>query len=132
MITQSLFLRRVLALDAAATFASGLLLVAVAGLLEPWLGLPTAIQRIMGATFLVFGASVGLLSSRAVASPILVWAAIAYNAVFVVECLVGLAAGLISPTPLGTAFVLALAAVVAALALAERVGLAGSAATRAA
>lgn len=123
MIRPSGFLRRALLLDALSTSASGLLLVAASRQLEPWLGLSAGIKQATGATFLVFAALVGLLASRAAAPRILVWAVIAYNALFGVECLVALGVGMISPTPLGTTFVLMLAAVVAAFAAAERVGL---------
>src|SRR5262245_30347071 len=117
------FLRRVLIADAATSGAMGVLLIAAAGPLAELLTLPEALLRVAGVTLLPFAALVALLATREAVPRWGVWAVIAVNALWVVESVLLLVSGWVEPTPLGTAFVLARAAVVAVFAEAEYVGL---------
>jgi hypothetical protein len=112
----SLSLRQILALDAVSSGAMGLLLVAAAGLLEPFLGISAGFQQAAGAILIPYAAFVAWLASRSEPSRALTWLIVGINAVWVIESLLALAAGVISPTALGIAFVIAQAIVVGVLA----------------
>ncbi len=112
----SLNLRQILALDAMSSGGMGLLLVAAAGLLEPFLGISAAFQQAAGAILIPYAAFVAWLASRPEPSRGLVWTVVGINAVWVMESLLALAAGVIAPTALGLAFVIAQAIVVGVLA----------------
>jgi hypothetical protein len=123
------FLRNVLALDAAASGATGLLLVAGAGVLEDFLGLPTALMREAGLILLPYVAFVAWVGTREPIARSAVWAIIAANALWALASVGLLVSGLVLPTPLGYAFVIAQAAVVALLGELQYAGLKRPAAT---
>jgi hypothetical protein len=120
---QQVFLRRVLIADAAASAASGLLMLAGGGYLAPLLGLPSALLASAGTALLPFAAVVAYLATGETLWRGAVWAVIALNALWVADSLLLLVTGWVSPTGLGYAFVLAQAATVALLAELEYVGL---------
>jgi hypothetical protein len=117
------FLRNVLALDAAASGATGLLLVAGAGVLEDLLGLPVALLREAGLILIPYVAIVAWVGTREPIARSAVWAIIAANALWAVASVGLLVSGLVAPTPLGYAFVIAQAAVVAFLGELQYAGL---------
>lgn len=123
MMRPSLFLRRVLIVDALASAASGALMALGAGPLAAALALPEDLLRYAGIALLPFAALVGYLATRATLPRAAVGAVIAANALWVVESLWLLASGWLAPTALGIAFVLAQAAAVALLAELEYLGL---------
>jgi hypothetical protein len=110
-----LLLRHVLLLDAAASGAMSLLLIAGAGLLEGLLGLPVALMREAGLILIPYAALVAWVGTRELIARRAVWSIIAANALWAVASLGLLASGLVAPTGLGWAFVVAQAAAVAVL-----------------
>jgi hypothetical protein len=123
------FLRNVLVLDAAASGATGLLLVAGAGVLEDLLGLPVALLREAGLILIPYVAFVAWAATREPIAPRTVWAIIALNALWALASVGLLMSGLVAPTALGYAFVIAQAAVVALLGELQYWGLKRPAAT---
>jgi hypothetical protein len=121
-MTQS-FLRRILLADAATSAATGVLLLADAGLLAELLALPADLLRFSGIVLLPFAALVALLATREHLPRRAVWAVIAANALWALGSVLLLVSGWIEPAALGIAFVLAQALVVALFAEAEYVGL---------
>ena len=117
------FLRNVLLLDAAASGATGLLLIAGAGLLDGLLGLPAALMREAGLILVPYVAFVAWVGTRETVARGAVWAIIAANALWTVASAGLLMSGLVAPTTLGYAFVIAQAAVVALLGELQYVGL---------
>lgn len=117
------FLRKALLLDAAASGASALLLVAGAGLLDGLLGLPVALMREAGLILVPFVAFVAWVGTREEVARGPVWTIIAVNALWVVASIGLLASGWVAPTSLGYAFVIAQAAVVALFAEFQYAGL---------
>ena len=107
------FLRKALLLDAAASGATALLLIAGAGLLDTLLGLPVALTREAGLILVPFVALVAWVGTREHASRAAVWTIIVANALWVAASLGLLVSGWVAPTALGYAFVIAQAAVVA-------------------
>src|SRR4029453_16789910 len=75
----SSFLRRSLILDAVASGATGALMLAGAGLLEGWLGLPAALLRAAGLVLVPYVAFVGYLATRETLTPAAVWTVVAAN-----------------------------------------------------
>jgi hypothetical protein len=122
-MSQTVFLRRVLILDAVASGATGLLMLLGAGLLEQWLNLPAALLRYAGISLLPFAAIVAWLGLRASLSRAGVWAVIALNVLWVVDSAALLVSGWVDPALLGYVFVIFQAAVVAVLAELEFIGL---------
>jgi hypothetical protein len=116
-------LRLALIGDAVASGATGLLLAGGAGLLTGLLGLPEQLMRYAGLFLLPYAAVVAYVGTRAMVSRRAVWFIIGANAIWVVESLLLLASGWVSPTALGVAFVAAQALVVAAFAGAQFIGL---------
>lgn len=119
----TLFLRRVLLADAAASLATGLLMLLGAAMLGPLLDLPEALLRTAGAVLLPFAAFVAWLGSRPSPSRAAVWLVIACNAVWVVESILLLWLEWVTPNTLGSAFVIGQAAAVGVLAELEYFGL---------
>jgi hypothetical protein len=117
------FLRNVLLLDAAASGATGLLLIAGAGLLEGLLGLPVALMREAGLILVPYVAFVVWTGTRAEMARGAVWTIIAANVLWAVASVCLLVSGLVAPTALGYAFVIAQAAVVAILGELQYAGL---------
>jgi hypothetical protein len=112
-IHPSPFLRKALLLDAAASGATALLLIAGAGLLEGLLGLPVALMREAGLILVPFVAFVAWVGTRAEVSRGAIWTIVAANALWVIASIGLLVSGWVAPTALGYAFVIAQAGVVA-------------------
>jgi hypothetical protein len=74
------FLRRALLLDAVASGATGLLLIAGAGLLEGLLGLPTTLLRSADLVPVPYVAFVTFTGTRGAISPRAVWTIVTANA----------------------------------------------------
>ena len=119
-MTNSLFLRRILALDALSCLAMGLLMGLAAAALAPLFGLPEPLIRIAGLALLPLAAFIGWLASRPNPPRPLVWIVILGNLGWTAESFVTL--GQSHATALGTAFVSAQAVAVLGLALLEYVG----------
>lgn len=117
------FLRNALLLDAAATGATGLLLIGGAGVLEGLLGLPAALMRTAGLLLVPFVAFVTWAGTRERVAQGAVTLIIAVNVLWVVASVCLLVSGLVAPTLLGYAFVLAQAVTVALFAELQHVGL---------
>lgn len=119
----STFLRRALILDAVASGATGLLMIAGAGLIDGSLGLPAALLRGAGLVLVPYVAFVAYVGTReAIARPA-VWTVIAANALWAVASALLLVSGWVAPTALGYAFVIGQAVVVALLGELQYVGL---------
>lgn len=116
-------LRRALLIDAAATVAMGALLAVGAGSLEALLGLPVGLMRWAGLFLVPFAAVLAFTATRPRVSERAGWALIVCNALWAVDSFALLATGWVSPTALGTAFVAAQGAAVAAFAWLEYAGL---------
>jgi hypothetical protein len=108
------FLRNALLLDAAASGATGLLLIAGAGLLEGLLGLPVALMRGAGLVLMPYVAFVVWAGTRETIPAGAVWAIIVANAAWAIAS-VFLLMGTLTPTLLGTMFIIGQALVVALL-----------------
>jgi hypothetical protein len=121
-IPNSPFLRNALLLDAAASGATALLLVAGAGLLEGLLGLPVILMREAGLILVPFVAFLAWVGTRASVSRGAVCAIIAVNVLWVVASICLLLGGWVTPTLLGYAFVIAQAAAVGLFAELQYVG----------
>jgi hypothetical protein len=119
----TLFLRRALLLDALASGATGLLLIAAAGLLEGLLGLPAALLRGAGLVLVPYVALVIFTGTRADISHAAVWAVIVANVLWAAASALLLVSGWVAPTVLGYAFVVGQAAVVALLGELQYIGL---------
>jgi hypothetical protein len=124
----SSFLRRVLIIDAVISGATGLMLIAGADLLHDWLAVPAELARGAGLSLIPFALLVGYLATRQSVPRAGVWAVIVLNALWAVDSILLLIGGFVSPTALGTAFIIAQALAVAVLAELEYVGLRRSAA----
>lgn len=116
------FLRNALLLDAAASGATGLLLIAGAGLLEGLLGLPVALMRGAGLVLVPYVAFVVWAGTRETIPAGAVWAIIVANAAWAIAS-VFLLMGTLTPTLLGTMFIIGQALVVALLGELQYVGL---------
>jgi hypothetical protein len=117
------FLRRALTLDAAASGATGVLMIAGAGLVEGMLGLPAALLRGAGTVLVPYVAFVIYAGTRGTISGPAVWAIIVANVLWAAASALLLMSGWVAPTALGTAFVIAQAAVVALLGELQYMGL---------
>ena len=116
------FLRNALLIDAVASGGTGLLMIAGAGLLEGLLGLPAALLRGAGLVLVPYVAFVVWTGTREPISGAAVWAIIVANAAWAVAS-VFLLIGSLTPTLLGTIFVIGQALVVALLGELHYVGL---------
>lgn len=103
----SLFLRRVLQLDAAATGATGLLLLGGTGFLHGLLNLPVSLMTYAGIFCVGWALTLGIASLRERISHGFVWTIIVANVAWVIGSVALLVSGYVSPTPLGYAFVIA-------------------------
>jgi hypothetical protein len=117
------FLRRALQLDAVASGATALLMIAGAGLVEGLLGLPAALLRGAGLVLLPYVAFVIYTGTRETISRPAVWAIIVANVLWAAASALLLLSGWVAPTGLGYAFVIAQAFVVALLGELQYVGL---------
>ena len=123
MLRQNTFLRYALLADAVASGATGLLMIAGAGLLEGLLGLPTALMREAGLVLVPYVAFVAWVGTREAISRPAVQAIIAMNVLWVVGSVLVLVGGFVAPTVLGYAFVIAQAVVVGVFAELQFIGL---------
>lgn len=114
---------RVLAADAAISAACGVLMALGADLLSGMLGLPAALLTYAGIALLPWAALVGYLATRERLPIAVVWAVIACNVLWAVDCALLLIFGGVSPTALGYAFVIVQAVTVLALAELQYFGL---------
>jgi hypothetical protein len=114
-MSSSVFLRRALLVDAAASGLTGALMLAGAGMLTDLLGLPAALLRGAGLVLVPYVAFVAIVAARAHISTAAVWAVIACNAVWTVVSVALVIDGFVTPTALGTVFVIGQAVAVAAL-----------------
>ena len=117
------FLRRALVLDAVASGATGLMMIAGAGLVEGLLGLPAALLRGAGIVLVPYVAFVIYTGTRETISLPAVWAIIVANALWAAASALLLVSGWVAPTALGTAFVIAQAVIVALLGELQYMGL---------
>lgn len=118
-----MFLRRVLQLDALSCAATGGLQVALAAPLAGLLGWPRGLLLGTGLFLLVYAAAVGLLAARRELPSAWVWAVVAANLLWALDCVWLVASGRFGPTPLGQVWVLAQVVVVVVLAELQWMGL---------
>jgi hypothetical protein len=123
MIVPSTLLRRALVLDALASGGNGILTAAGARILASFCNLPESLLIYSGLSLLPFAAIVGLLARRDALPVAIVWAVIAYNALWSLDSIVLLLSGWIAPNAFGLVFVIGQALVVAALAECQYIGL---------
>lgn len=119
----NMFLRYALLADAVASAATGLLMIAGAGLLEGLLGLPVALMREAGLVLVPYVAFVAWVGTRTVIPHGAVQTVIALNVLWVSGSVLVLASGWVAPTALGYAFVIAQAAAVGLFAALQFIGL---------
>ncbi|HEY8564937.1 MAG TPA: hypothetical protein VIL65_05510 [Beijerinckiaceae bacterium] len=122
-IQPNALLRGALVGDAAASGATGLLLLTAAGPLSGLLGLPAELLRFAGLILVPYAVFVLWAGTRPSLRRGLVLTIVALNAIWVVDSLALLASGWVTPTGLGTAFVIAQALVVGVFAEAQFIGL---------
>ncbi len=120
----STFLQRVLVLDAAASGATALLVIAAAGPLAGLLGLPQGLLRGAGLVLLPYVAFVIYAATRDDIPRPAVRTIIAANVLWAAASALLLVSGWVAPTALGYAFVIGQAAIVALLGGLQYVGLA--------
>ena len=120
-MSNPLFLRRILGLDALSCLAMGLLMGLGAASLAPHFGLPEPLVRIAGLALLPLAAFIGWLATRPNPPHALVWVVILGNLAWTAESFITLAQS--QATALGTAFVSAQAVAVLGLALLEYAGI---------
>ncbi|KQZ57538.1 MULTISPECIES: hypothetical protein [unclassified Lysobacter] len=116
-------LRRATQLDAVATAAVAALLIAAAAPLSQWLHLPQNLLLGAGLLLVPYVAFLGWLLSRERISTAQAWAMIAINACWVIDSVLLLVSGWVSPNALGVAFVVAQALAVAVFAELQYFGL---------
>lgn len=118
-VTETPSLRAIVGLDAATCAVMSTLLLGGGGILSSFLGIPHVV--LTGAGILLFPVAVfmAFVAARASAPGWAAWIVIAGNAAWVIASLALVLGPFITPTKLGIAFILAQAAVVAILAVAE-------------
>jgi hypothetical protein len=119
----SLFLRRVLLVDAIISGTTGLVLMLFAESLQGLLGVRFSLLRYSGISLLPFAALLIFLSSRKNLSRPIIWVIIACNALWAIDSILLLLTNWVEPTTLGYTFIIAQALIVATLAEAQYVGL---------
>jgi hypothetical protein len=122
-VSISPFLRNAFHLDALVSGAAAILLMGGASLLQPWLGIPSALMFWAGAVMVPYVALLVLTARRESAARIVIIDIIAINALWVAASVALLASGAIEPTMLGIAFVAAQALMVALFAALQFIGL---------
>jgi hypothetical protein len=123
MIVPSTLLRRALLLDAVASAGTGVLTAGGARILAAFCNLPESLLIYSGLSLLLFAAIVGLLARRDAVPAAIVWAVIAYNALWSIDSIVLLLSGWVAPNAFGLVFVIGQALVVAVLAECQYLGL---------
>jgi hypothetical protein len=114
-------LRTALRLDAVVSGLNGAAYLFAAGPLADLLGLDVAVLRVLGGFLLVFAAAVWLVGDRPAAPA--VRTVIAGNLLWTAGSLVAVAAGIGTPTTVGTVWLVLQAVVVAAFAALQAAGL---------
>jgi hypothetical protein len=114
--SRSARLRFVLRVDALASGASGLLLLAGGQLLAAFVGIPTAVLLPLGVLLIVYAAALWFTETRPTLSASAVQAIIAANCLWVVASILAVILGWLPLTAPGIAVALAQAAAVALLA----------------
>ncbi len=109
-------LRGALKLDALATAANGAAYLIVAEPLADLLGVSTVLLRVLGIVLVAFAAAVGVTAARAAIPRPAVIAIVAVNATWALAGIAVAAGGWVSPTTLGTLWIVAQALVVAGFA----------------
>jgi len=105
----------------------GVLLATASGLLSGLLNLPAGLLRESAMVLLAFAALLAFLATRTHLARGAVWTVIVVNAIWVIDSIVLLFTGWVQPNLFGHVFVVGQAAVVAALAELEYLGLRKSA-----
>jgi hypothetical protein len=117
----------VLLVDAIASGGMGVLFLLAAGPLEPLLGLPAALLRGVGLFLIPFAGFLVWLAPQATARRAVVRCVAAGNVLWILASVLLLVSGRVDPTPLGIAFVVLQALVVAVFAyLEDQRGIKGS------
>ncbi|MEQ1950683.1 hypothetical protein [Mesorhizobium sp. CN2-181] len=117
------FLRNALRVDAVFSGAGALLMAGGASLLSPLLGLPQPLLFWVGIVLIPWTILVATMSRRPTISRLLLIDVIGINALWAAASIGLLVTGLVSPTALGYAFVIAQAAAVALFAELQLVGM---------
>ena len=123
VLQPSPILRNALLLDGLLSGVTCLLLVLAAGWLGAFLELPRLLLLVAGSALLPFAAMLVWLSNRAEISRQAIWAVIAVNLVWVIDSLLLLVIGWVSPNLFGYAFIIAQALAVGLLAELQWFGL---------
>jgi hypothetical protein len=122
-LPQPSFLRLALLADACVSGLTGLMMMVGAGYVDGLLGIPASLLRYAGLSLIPFAALVALVATRDKPSAPAVWAVIAANVAWAVDSILLIASGWIAPTPLGYAFTIGQAAIVACFAELQYAGL---------
>jgi hypothetical protein len=126
MLRPSSVLRYALAADAVASGSTGLLLALGAGPLSGLFEMPEAFLRGAGLALLPFAALIAFMARRETLARATVLAVVVVNALWVADSCALLMTGWLTPSLIGSAFVIAQALAVGLLALAQYAGLRGS------
>jgi hypothetical protein len=116
-------LRPAFLLDAGVTGLNGIAYLAGAGVLTRVLGLEPTLLYGAGTFLLGYGVAVGVLGTRPRSPRPAGWAVVAVNATWALASLAAAATGWGSPTPVGTGWIVAQAAVVGGFAALQAVAL---------
>ena len=116
------FVRRALVADAAISGSFGVLLLLAAGLLEGLLGVPATLLRYAGLVLIPFAGLLVYLAKRDTPSPASIWMVIALNTAWIIASGALLLSGLVGPSALGYAFIIAQAVAVAVFVELQYVG----------
>jgi hypothetical protein len=122
----SRLLRRSLLLDAVASGALGVLLVAAGPALDDLLGIPVAVLMAIGLVLVAYAASLWMIGARRHMPMPASWVVVVGNLLWVAASVLVVAAGWWTPTAAGTALVVAQAAAVALFAVLQFLGLRAS------
>ena len=105
IVSMSVFLRRVLLADALVSGAAGALMLFGAALLAPLLNLPVALLVPAGAVLALYAGALVWLARKPALPRGAVWALIAINVLWAIDCLWVSLGGVFAPTQLGHAFI---------------------------
>jgi hypothetical protein len=122
MMRMTLFLRRILMLDALSCFGMGIGLALAASALHPLLGLPEPLLFGAGLALLPIGAFILWVGTRQNIAPLFVYAIIGGNLLWAIESVL-VVDGAVQITMAGTVVVIGQALAVAGLTLLEAIGL---------
>ena len=122
----SRLLRRALQLDAVASGALGVLLVAAGPAVDDLLGIPVGVLMAVGLVLVAYATRLWIVGARRHLPTPASWAVVAGNLLWVAGSVLVVVAGWWPPTTAGTAFVVAQAAAVALFAVLQFLGLRAS------